>query len=61
MVDMMVAMTNQAFEEDKVMISAQQKIIDLDPARKVLPSAADKGVVLYNRLVERMWRDEQAA
>lgn len=61
MVDMMVEMTNQAFEEDKVMISAQQKIIDLDPTRKDLPSAADKGVVLYNRLVERMWREEQTA
>jgi vanillate O-demethylase monooxygenase subunit len=33
-----------AFEEDKVMIESQQRIIDTDPNRKMMPISADKGL-----------------
>ncbi|WP_231469613.1 hypothetical protein [Novosphingobium sp. CECT 9465] len=48
-----VAVTRTAFQEDKVMIEAQQRIIDMAPDRPMLPSAADKGVTLFNRLMAR--------
>lgn len=54
--DMLMGIAGMAFAEDKTMIEAQQRVIDLDPARPVLPASFDKGVVLYNRLVERLAR-----
>jgi vanillate O-demethylase monooxygenase subunit len=54
-------LTLQAFAEDKVMIEGQQRIIDLDPARRIMPAISDKGTVLYNRLVDRLARGEQKA
>lgn len=58
--DMLMGIAGQAFGEDKTMIEAQQKVIDLDPDRPVMPITADKGVVIYNRLVERLAREESA-
>jgi vanillate O-demethylase monooxygenase subunit len=51
--------TLQAFAEDNVMIEGQQRIIDLDPDRRIMPAVGDKGTVLYHRLVERLVRDAQ--
>jgi phenylpropionate dioxygenase-like ring-hydroxylating dioxygenase large terminal subunit len=51
--------TLQAFAEDSVMIEGQQGIIDLDPDRRIMPVVADKGTVLYNRLVDKMVREER--
>lgn len=59
--DTLMGIAGMAFAEDKLMIEAQQKVIDLDPARAVMPVSFDKGVVLYNRLVERLARDEGQA
>jgi vanillate O-demethylase monooxygenase subunit len=53
--------TLQAFAEDNVMIEGQQRIIDLDPARRIMPAIGDKGTVLYNRLVDRLVREEHTA
>lgn len=47
-----------AFAEDRVMIEGQQRIIDLDPGRRIMPAAGDKGTVLFTRLVERLIRAE---
>lgn len=47
-----------AFAEDREMIEGQQRIIDLTPGWKVMPAAGDKGTVMFNRLVERMAREE---
>jgi phenylpropionate dioxygenase-like ring-hydroxylating dioxygenase large terminal subunit len=52
--DMMMAMAETAFAEDRVMIEAQQRVIDTAPDRGIMPTAHDKGVTLYNRLVERL-------
>ncbi len=48
----------QAFGEDKVMIEAQQRVIDhtADPA--IMPTAHDRGVTLFNPLVARLVRAE---
>lgn len=56
--DMLMGIADMAFAEDKLMIEAQQKVIDLDPARNPMPVSFDKGVVLFQRLVERLAREE---
>ena len=50
---------DRASEAFFAIIEAQQKVIDRDPARPVLPVTFDKGVVLFNRLVERLAREER--
>lgn len=52
--DIMVDVANRAFAEDKTMIEAQQRIIDTDPARPIMPTAADKGVTLFNRMMAKL-------
>ncbi len=52
--DGLMAMGAQAFEEDEVMIEAQRKVIDRTPDPRVMPTAHDKGVTMFNRLVERL-------
>jgi vanillate O-demethylase monooxygenase subunit len=54
--DMMMAMAGQAFAEDKVMIEAQHRVIANTPEPQVMPTAHDRGVTLYNRLVEKLAR-----
>lgn len=56
--DMLMGLADMAFAEDKTMIEAQQRVIDLDPSRRPMPATFDKGVVLFQRLVERLARDE---
>jgi vanillate O-demethylase monooxygenase subunit len=60
-VQSLMEVTLMAFAEDKEMIEAQQKVIDDDPDCPVMPTAADKGVTLFNRLVERLCRQEGQA
>lgn len=55
--DLLMGLAAKAFAEDKTMIEAQQRVIDLDPARQPMPATFDKGVVLYQRLVERLARE----
>ena len=57
--DMLMGIAGQAFAEDKLMIEAQQRIIDATPDPVVMPTSSDKGVTLFNRLVERLARLEQ--
>jgi phenylpropionate dioxygenase-like ring-hydroxylating dioxygenase large terminal subunit len=58
--DMLMGIARKAFDEDRVIIEAQQKVIDQTPHVKIMPTTSDKAVVLYNRLVEKMAREEQA-
>lgn len=55
--DMLMGVAAMAFGEDRVMIEAQQKIIDLDTFRRPMPTSFDKGVVLFNRLIEKLARE----
>lgn len=59
--DFLWDVTLAAFAEDRAMIEGQQRVIDLDPERKIMPAVGDKGTVLYNRVVDRMVRAEQDA
>jgi vanillate O-demethylase monooxygenase subunit len=56
--DALMALGAQAFGEDKVMIEAQQCVIDQTPSPQVMPTAHDRGVTLFNRLVEKLVREE---
>jgi vanillate O-demethylase monooxygenase subunit len=40
------------------MIEAQQRVIDRSPNPQVIPSAHDRGVTLFNRLVEKLARKD---
>jgi len=55
-----VALTERAFAEDKMMIEAQQRNIDSMPGYRFRSTTADKGVILFNRLVEKLAREESA-
>jgi vanillate O-demethylase monooxygenase subunit len=57
--DALMGIAAQAFMEDKVMIEAQQKVIDDTAEPQVMPTAHDRGVTLFNRLVDRMAREER--
>jgi vanillate O-demethylase monooxygenase subunit len=59
--DVLMGIAGQAFSEDRLMIEAQQRVIDAAPRRRVLPTSADKGVTLYNRLVEEFAAKEAQA
>lgn len=48
-----------AFAEDRVMIEGQQRIIDLMPDSRIMPAVGDKGTILFNRLVNRLIREER--
>lgn len=52
--DGLMELAAMAFEEDRVMIEAQQQVIDQTADPQIMPTAHDKGVTLYNRLVERL-------
>ena len=51
---MALTQTAGAFEEDKAIIEAQQRIIDLDPSAPIVNVVGDAGGVQARRLVERM-------
>ena len=50
-----------AFEEDRVMIEAQQRVIDSTHDPRIMPTNADLGVSLFNRMVDKLVRTEAAA
>jgi len=60
-VDRMLAIANMAFEEDKQMIEAQQRIIDRDPGRKEMLIAADVGPAQMRTVIERLVAAEKPA
>ncbi|MCX7361910.1 MAG: aromatic ring-hydroxylating dioxygenase subunit alpha [Alphaproteobacteria bacterium] len=48
--------TQLAFNEDKTLIEAQQKTIDLDPTRPMLGTSLDAGPTRFRKLVESLQR-----
>jgi len=56
--DMLMSIAAKAFDEDKVMIEAQQRVIDMTPTPQIMPTAHDRGVTMFNRLVARLARQE---
>lgn len=59
--DMMVQIQKMAFDEDRVIIEAQQKIIDITPDVQVMPTAHDFSVTLFNRAVERLAQENDGS
>jgi phenylpropionate dioxygenase-like ring-hydroxylating dioxygenase large terminal subunit len=57
--DSLMELAAVAFGEDKSMIEAQQKVIDRTPEPRIMPTAHDKGVTIFTRLVERMAKAER--
>jgi vanillate O-demethylase monooxygenase subunit len=58
--DLMMAAAPKVFAEDKAMVEAQQRMIDTTPNWRFIATSADRGVVLYNRLVEKLSGQEAA-
>jgi phenylpropionate dioxygenase-like ring-hydroxylating dioxygenase large terminal subunit len=52
-----MAITEKAYAEDKTMVEAQQRNIDATPGWRFIATTADRGVILFNRLVEKMSRE----
>jgi vanillate O-demethylase monooxygenase subunit len=51
----------QAFGEDKIMIEAQQRVIDQTADPVIMPTAHDRGITIFDRLVARLAREEADA
>lgn len=49
-----VELAQKAFAEDKVMIEAQQRVIDRAGDTRVIPTAHDKPITLFNAMVQRL-------
>jgi len=52
--DRLFAVTETAFGEDKSLIEGQQKLIDLEPGRRMLPTSLDAGPTRFRHLVESL-------
>jgi phenylpropionate dioxygenase-like ring-hydroxylating dioxygenase large terminal subunit len=50
-----------AFQEDKIIIEAQQRNIDRDPSRMPMPTVHDKGVTIFQRLMHKLIREQDQA
>lgn len=57
MAEIMINVAKQAFNEDKVMIEAQQRIIDCDPDRPPMPATADKAITIFQRMMKSLDRE----
>lgn len=58
--DTLMKLAFQAFGEDKLIIEAQQRVIDATPDPQILPTSADRGVTMFNNIVRKLARAEQA-
>jgi vanillate O-demethylase monooxygenase subunit len=58
--DRLFAVTRTAFGEDKALIEGQQKLIDLDPQRTMLPTSMDAGPTRFRRLVDDLLASDGA-
>ena len=54
-----MAVIARAFEEDRIMIEAQQRVIDLTPNPRIMPTVHDRGTTLFNQKVAKLVREEQ--
>jgi len=54
----MWAVASAAFEEDRIMIEAQQKIIDHNPGKRMVWIDADKGPGMFRQLMAKLMREE---
>jgi vanillate O-demethylase monooxygenase subunit len=56
--DMMLEIAKMAFAEDKHIIEAQQRVVDLDPSRRELLTSADAGPTRMRRVLDDLIKAE---
>lgn len=56
MAQIMIDVAIGAFMEDKVMIEAQQRIINCEPHRPPMPATADKAITIFQRMMKSLDR-----
>lgn len=61
MTDQIVETIYKAFNEDKLIIEGQQRVIDRDPERPMMPTVHDRGISIYNRLKARRIAEENGS
>ncbi len=59
--DQVLASTVEAFTEDREIIEAQQRIIDLDPNRPMLPAGIDRALIHIRRETDRIIGAERSS
>ena len=52
--DRLFAVTEVAFQEDKAIIEAQQKLIDREPERRMMPTSLDAGPTQFRKMVDAL-------
>lgn len=55
-----LSLGERVFNEDREMLTAQQRIIDADPSRPMMLFDVDKAPVMYRRLVDKLLAEEAA-
>ena len=53
-----MAIAGKAFAEDRIIIEAQQRVIDATPEPRIMPTSADRAITLFNQLVAKRLREE---
>lgn len=59
--DVLMGIAEQAFGEDKVMIEAQNRVIRATPTPRIMPTAHDRSITIFNRMVEKLARENMSA
>ena len=58
--DAMLQVAHQAFSEDKAIIEAQQRVVNLDPGRKEVLTSADVGPTQMRSVIQQLIKSESA-
>src|SRR5262249_3943662 len=56
--DTLMGIAAKAFAEDRTMIEAQQRVIDMTPVPRIMPTSADRAITLFNQMIARRVREE---
>jgi vanillate O-demethylase monooxygenase subunit len=56
--DTLMGIAHKAFAEDRTMIEAQQRVIDMTLEPRIMPTSADRAITLFNQLVAKRCREE---
>jgi vanillate O-demethylase monooxygenase subunit len=59
--DVLMGIAGQAFNEDKVMIEAQQQAIEQTPTPEIMPTTADKGITIFSQVMRRLVRESKTS
>lgn len=56
--DTLMGIVHRAFAEDRTMIEAQQRVMDMTAAPRIMPTSADRAITLCNQMIARRVREE---